>query len=121
MALGFGKKQSDSSSPSSSPSNEKANPDGVFSGDQTAAESGGRHKIKMNRIDGPITRPITSENALHDDVDDSVSIGKQMELEADNAIKYRTCSWQKVRYIPNYCDSFAVRILRVSCSVEASR
>jgi hypothetical protein len=25
-----------------------------------------------------------------------VSIGKQMELEADNAIKYRTCSWQKV-------------------------
>lgn len=26
-----------------------------------------------------------------------VSIGKQLELEADNAIKYRTCSWQKVR------------------------
>ncbi|KAK2761551.1 hypothetical protein FQN54_001379 [Arachnomyces sp. PD_36] len=24
-----------------------------------------------------------------------VSIGKQLELEADNAIKYRTCSWQK--------------------------
>jgi hypothetical protein len=25
-----------------------------------------------------------------------MSVGKQMELEANNAIKYRTCSWQKV-------------------------
>jgi hypothetical protein len=31
--------------------------------------------------------------------DDSGSdiLGKQIELEADNAIQYRTCSWQKVR------------------------
>ena len=28
-----------------------------------------------------------------------VSVGKQLELEADNAIKYRTCSWQKVRRV----------------------
>src|SRR5215471_10406644 len=27
-----------------------------------------------------------------------ISVGKQMELEAKNAIKYRTCSWQKVRH-----------------------
>lgn len=26
-------------------------------------------------------------------------LGKQIELEADSAIQYRTCSWQKVRYI----------------------
>jgi len=34
------------------------------------------------------------------DVDsgESISVGKQMELEAGNAIKYRTCSWPKVFY-----------------------
>lgn len=26
----------------------------------------------------------------------SDTVGKQVELESDNAIKYRTCSWQKV-------------------------
>ncbi|KAH8697322.1 putative neutral amino acid permease [Talaromyces proteolyticus] len=30
---------------------------------------------------------------VHDD--DRATIGKQLELEAENAIKYRTCSWQK--------------------------
>ncbi|OAK98933.1 hypothetical protein IQ06DRAFT_225593 [Phaeosphaeriaceae sp. SRC1lsM3a] len=30
-----------------------------------------------------------------DDSDESITVGKQMEMEADNAIKYRTCSWQK--------------------------
>jgi hypothetical protein len=104
MALGFGKKKSDSSSPSTtSPHTEKTNPeltkDGVFSGDQTSAENGGQkpRKMKMNRIDGPITKPIGGENVLNDDSTDSdVSIGKQMEMEAGNAIKYRTCSWKKV-------------------------
>jgi hypothetical protein len=28
--------------------------------------------------------------------DASITIGKQIEMEANNAIKYRTCSWQKV-------------------------
>lgn len=28
---------------------------------------------------------------------DKASVGRQIELEAENAIKYRTCSWQKVR------------------------
>lgn len=110
MALGFGGKKSESSSnPStSSPSNEKPNPQfgkdgyyGDFSGDQGTAENGGTQKRRktMNRIDGPITKSITGEAALEDDsTDASVTIGKQMELEAGNAIKYRTCSWQKVRY-----------------------
>ena len=30
------------------------------------------------------------------DSDSDLTVGKQMELEAGNAIKYRTCSWQKV-------------------------
>ena len=113
MALGFGKKKSDSSSPSSSPSTEKANPelskDGVFSGDQTSAENGGKKPRKMNRIDGPITKPIGGENLNDDSTDSDVSIGKQMEKEAGNAIKYRTCSWQKVRY-PICLDPFVMEL-----------
>lgn len=30
------------------------------------------------------------------DIESGTSVGKQIEMEADNAIKYRTCSWQKV-------------------------
>jgi hypothetical protein len=32
---------------------------------------------------------------MDDSSDNSITVGKQMELEAENAIKYRTCSWQK--------------------------
>jgi hypothetical protein len=35
-------------------------------------------------------------HSAHDDSDESITIGKQIEMEADNAIKYRTCSWPKV-------------------------
>jgi hypothetical protein len=111
MALGFGKKNaSDSSNHSSSPPNEKAelksdgiNPYNDYSADQTTAEHGGSKKFNkpMNRIDRPLTKSITGDSAMGDSSTDvSVSIGKQMELEADNAIKYRTCSWQKVCYGP---------------------
>jgi hypothetical protein len=109
MALGFGKSKTNGSS-SSSPPNEKAepkfddvNPYNDYSADQTTAEHGGSKKSKkpMNRIDRPITRSITGDSTMGDSSTDvSVSIGKQMELEADNAIKYRTCSWQKVCYGP---------------------
>ncbi len=43
---------------------------------------------KMSRVGGTI---------LTDSDEDSVmSVGKQLELESTNSIKYRTCSWQKV-------------------------
>ena len=29
----------------------------------------------------------------------SESVGRQIEMEAENTIKYRTCSWQKVRLL----------------------
>jgi hypothetical protein len=46
---------------------------------------------------------VPGETHLNDNGSDaSLTIGKQMELEADNAIKYRTCSWQKVCVCP-YC------------------
>jgi len=65
-------------------------------------DGGGR---KMSRIDRPVTKSISGQGAgagagdpvLDDDMTDtSVSVGKQMELESGNSIKYRTCSWYKV-------------------------
>ena len=50
---------------------------------------------KMSRIDKAITKPISGE-ATDSDASSGISIGKQMEMEAGNAIKYRTCSWPKV-------------------------
>lgn len=35
--------------------------------------------------------PIHSNTSV-----DRLSVSRQVELEAENAIKYRTCSWQKV-------------------------
>ncbi|KAL1306946.1 hypothetical protein AAFC00_005585 [Neodothiora populina] len=49
---------------------------------------------RMSRIDRPITKPIVPDAEL-DDSSSGMSVGKQMEMEADNAIKYRTCSWPK--------------------------
>ena len=45
-------------------------------------EKGGR---KMSRVGGVVS-----------DADSQLSVGKQLELESTNSIKYRTCSWQKV-------------------------
>lgn len=67
------------------------------------AGPGGR---KMSRIDRPSTKSISgvlsgrrgTDADLHADdsgTDASISVGKQMEMEAGNAIKYRTCSWPK--------------------------
>ncbi|KAK5110371.1 hypothetical protein LTR62_006079 [Meristemomyces frigidus] len=70
------------------------------------AEKGGyagtnKNGRKMSRIDRPVTKSIAGQlagNELTDDdaTDPSISVGKQMELEAGNTIKYRTCSWYKV-------------------------
>lgn len=46
---------------------------------------------KMSRIGGPISGMVGDS-----DTDSTISVGKQVELEQANAIKYRTCSWQKV-------------------------
>ncbi|CAI4213900.1 unnamed protein product [Parascedosporium putredinis] len=63
---------------------------------QTTAETW--ESRKMARIDRPITRSISAVGGgVSGDTtsEQSISIDKQMELEADNAIKYRTCSWKK--------------------------
>ena len=52
--------------------------------DPESNEKGGR---KMSRI----------ASVMGESNDDStLSVGEQLELEATNSIKYRTCSWQKV-------------------------
>lgn len=53
---------------------------------------------KMSRIGGIIG---------DSDTDSTLTVGKQLELEATNSIKYRTCSWQKVsRYFSSPAWSF---------------
>lgn len=50
---------------------------------------GGNPPRRMSRIDAPPGGEYDSESTF--------DIGAQLELEKDNAIQYRTCSWQKVR------------------------
>lgn len=38
-------------------------------------------------------------SVVGDVVVDRATIGKQLALEAESAIKYRTCSWQKVSLV----------------------
>ena len=42
---------------------------------------------KMSRVAGIVGQS---------DTDSQLSVGKQLELESTNSIKYRTCTWQKV-------------------------
>lgn len=52
---------------------------------ESNGEKGGR---KMSRIAGVL--------GAESDQDSQLGVGKQLELEATNSIKYRTCSWHKV-------------------------
>lgn len=59
---------------------------GVYGYDvEKTEEHNGR---KMSRVGGGVLGDSDSGSMM--------SVGKQMELESSNAIKYRTCSWQKV-------------------------
>ena len=69
-------------------SEEKESQYGVLGYDPEKAEDKTR---KMSRVGGPIPG-IAGDS----DVDSQISVGKQLELEQTNSIKYRTCSWQKV-------------------------
>ena len=57
-----------------------------------------------NRTVGNRIAPVLPHLAAYDfGSDDSGEdlLGKQIELEAGNAIQYRTCSWQKVLFYPS--------------------
>lgn len=59
--------------------------EGQYYDAESNGEKGGR---KMSRVAGVIDGEADEESEQ--------SVGKQLELEATNSIKYRTCSWQKV-------------------------
>lgn len=96
----------DGNEKASSPSSDEPTfgKEGYYDGFSPISEKGGRttrgpNGRKMSRIDRPITTSIGGLEAgltSDDATDPSITVGKQLELEADNAIKYRTCSWQKV-------------------------
>ena len=65
--------------------NSTAKEDSQFYDAENNGENGGR---KMSRIAGVM--------GGESDQDSQMGVGKQLELEATNSIKYRTCSWQKV-------------------------
>ncbi len=46
-----------------------------------------------------------------DDDSGSDILGKQIELEAGNALQYRTCTWQKVR-------KYIIRLLGSNCKLN---
>lgn len=68
----------------------KASPsDDTSSNDKVANEKDNNYDPEAAVAKG-ITAPTNDDNS-----DASFTIGKQIELEANNAIRYRTCSWKK--------------------------
>ena len=60
----------------------------TYETDPEGGTFGGR---KMSRVDGK-----TMTTSADTDSDSGLSVGKQIELEQSQAIRYRTCTWQKV-------------------------
>jgi hypothetical protein len=45
-------------------------------------------------------KDLEAQNGLRADSSDSgLGVGAQLEMEKDNAIQYRTCSWQKTAFL----------------------
>lgn len=87
MALGFG---STADKPTDSDSNDAKKPDDFQDAEKQASIDAER---RGSRVGGVNRRDMTSDDEA------SISVGKQIELEAGNAIQYRTCSWPKVCFL----------------------
>ncbi|MCJ1475612.1 hypothetical protein MMC13_004275 [Lambiella insularis] len=97
MALGFGKKAPVVEANTPAAAVHMPDPPlqtGVYGYD---VEKQTRAETKLARVGGAVVGDSDAESAM--------SVGKQMELEATNSIKYRTCSWPKV------IGSFSPRLL----------
>lgn len=55
-------------------------------------------KLKDFDVEGQGRRGSRHHVTAVDSSSTTESIGRQIELESENTIKYRTCSWQKVRW-----------------------
>lgn len=74
---------------------------GVVAGDPEKGTKSG-YGYSGNQSVGARIAPVLPHLQGYDfGSDDSGSdiLGKQIEMEADNAIQYRTCSWQKVSQV----------------------
>lgn len=57
-------------------------------------------KLKEYDVEGQGRRGSRHHVDAVDASSTTESIGRQIELESENTIKYRTCSWQKVCMVP---------------------
>jgi hypothetical protein len=53
-----------------------------------------------SRLGGPLKSSTNPAAAVDSDGESALDVAKQIEMEEGNAIKYRTCTWQKVRFLP---------------------
>lgn len=56
-------------------------------------------KLKDFDIEGQGRRLSQHHVTALDSSSTSESVGRQIEMESENTIKYRTCSWQKVGFL----------------------
>ena len=101
MALGLGKDADEKVKGANLSNNNGFGSEGYYDGFKEDVENGRNEPRyrKMSRIDVPVTASISGSISGRKSIDamgEGVSVGAQMEAEAGNAIKYRTCSWQKV-------------------------
>lgn len=50
---------------------------------------------RMSRISGPAPGTLRGRSSIGGP-DEDLDVGKQIAMEENNAIKYRTCTWQKL-------------------------
>ena len=101
MALGLGKDADEKAQLANLSNNPGFGSESYYDGFKEDVENGRNEPRyrKMSRIDAPITASISGSIEGRKSIDATgrrVSVSAQMEAEAGNAIKYRTCSWQKV-------------------------
>lgn len=96
MALGFGNRKEAPAAEINSPvltgpahMRDPAFQTGVYGYD---TEKQAHDDRKGSRVGGPVSGVLGDSDA-----ESAISVNKQMELEATNSIKYRSCSWQKVK------------------------
>lgn len=63
---------------------------------ETHSQSSDERKVTQPEKAYDAEAGLGGRSGVRDSSDESFTIGKQIEMEAGNAIKYRTCSWPKV-------------------------
>jgi hypothetical protein len=91
--------------------NSHGNEDDLEKGHRAAGEGAGRVAEREEEDKRKLSRVAAPGAPGYDDDSSSIDVGKQIELESMNSIKYRTCSWQKVRFRISFHPSFQPLII----------